>query len=172
VRQRLLVVIAVVAAAAAGVFAALYFWAEPERKVVVVKPCGERVFGHISSLVRAGDRYELRFDPAFFTSGITANTAAGEDGVIELGDAVPNDYYTVDESDRLLTYYVGPNAHVTVLTRQGDPVNFGATPISVAELVKVVSGTSKLDLSEQLDSGVWIRYSVDTVCSLDQQYRP
>jgi len=163
-----------VAIAAAAVFASLYFLREPEKKVVVAKPCGDRIYGHIRSLRRQGDRYELRFDPAWFTSGVTANTAAAEDGAVEPGEPVPNDNYVIDESHRLLTYLVPTSTPVTVLTREGDPAQFGATPITVSELAEIVANgkSSRHTLFEPLDSGVWIRVHVDTVCSLDQQYRP
>jgi hypothetical protein len=64
------------------------------------------------------------------------------------------------------------DAHVTVLTREGDPADFGSTPISVAELAELVNGEKPVDLFEPLDSGIWIRVHVDTVCDLEQQYRP
>jgi hypothetical protein len=168
----LVIGIAVVAVAVAGVFAGLYFTKDSESKPVATQPCGDRTFGHIRSLVRKGDHYELRFDPAWFTSGETANTAAAEDGAVEPGQPVPNDNYVVDESDRTLKYLVRPGAHVTVLVN--NPTGILSTPISVAELAQIVrtgkSGQRKL--FEPLESGVWIRYRIDTVCSLDQQYRP
>ena len=167
-----LAVIAVVATIAAAVFAGLYFTTDSASEPVAAEQCGDRTFGHISSLTRRGDRYELRFDPAWFTSGATANAAAAEDGVIEPGEPVPNDNYRVEEGHRLLTYLVPTDAHVTVLTRQGDPSNFGATPITVAELAQLVDGQSPVELFEPLDTGVWIRVNIDTVCALDQQYQP
>ena len=135
-------------------------------------PCGDRMYGHISSMKLDGDRYVLRFDPAWFTSGETANAAAAEDGAVEPGEPVPNDNYVVDEGHRLLTYLVPTSTPVTVLTREGDPANFGATPITTAELAELVGGEKPVELFEPLDTGVWIRVSVDTVCSIDQQYRP
>ncbi len=167
-----LAVIAVVATIAAAVFASLYFTTDSESESVSAQSCGDRTFGHISSLAMRGDRYEMRFDPAWFTSGVTANAAAAEDGVVEPGEPVPNDNYRVEEGHRLLTYLVSPDAHVTVLTRQGDPPNFGATPITVFELAQLVNGEKPVKLFEPLDSGVWIRVDIDTVCALDQQYQP
>jgi hypothetical protein len=49
-------------------------------------------FGHIDSLSRKGDHFELRFDPALFLSGEAASRAAAEDGVVEPGQPVPNDH--------------------------------------------------------------------------------
>ena len=136
-------------------------------------PPAERVqFGHIKSLTRKGDHFEMRFDPAWFLSGETANIAAAEDGAVEAGQPVPNDNYVVEEGHRLLTYLVPDDAHVTVLTKDGDAAQLGATPITVSELAQIVQGTSSLELFEPLETGVWIRVNVDTVRAIDQQYQP
>jgi hypothetical protein len=136
-------------------------------------PPAERVqFGHIELLTRKGDHFEMRFDPAWFLSGETANTAAAEDGAVEAGQPVPNDNYVIEEGDRLLTYLVPNDARVTVLTKEGDPAQLGATPITVSELAQIVQGTSSLELFEPLETGVWIRVNVDTVRAIDQQYQP
>ena len=167
-----LAVIAVVAAVAAVVFAALYFTRDSGGETTAAEQCGDRTFGHISSLTPKDDQFELRFDPAWFTSGVTANTAAAEDGVVEPGEPVPNDNYRIEEGHRLLTYVVPADAQVTVLTKQGDAANFGSTSIPVSELAQLVNGEEPVDLFEPLDSGVWIRVDIDTVCALDQQYQP
>jgi hypothetical protein len=173
-RPSLLILIAVsaVAIVAAAVFASLAFGNEPATKTIAAQPCGDRIFGHIKSLERTGDHFELRFDPAWFTSGVTANTAAAEDGAVEPGQPVPNDNYVVDESHRLLSYLVPETAPVTILTREGAGGIGWDTPSTVAELERIVNGGEHRPLFEPLDSGVWIRVHVDTVCSLDQQYRP
>jgi hypothetical protein len=129
-------------------------------------------YGHIHSLARAGDRYELRFDPAWFLSGETANAAAEQDGAVEPGQPVPNDNYVVDESHRTFTYRVPADAHVTVLTRHGEPAQTGATPISVSELAEIVSGSSAMKLFEPLTTGVWVTIDGDAVRAIDQQYQP
>jgi hypothetical protein len=174
--------LALVAGVAAAAFAGLYFLADPATsratvtktvtKTVVKQPCGERVFGHITALARQRDNFELRFDPAWFTSGVTANTAAAEDGAIPKGEPVPNDNYVVEEGHRSLVYLLPATADVTVLAK-GLPE--GAVPsaeISVAELARIVNGGPNRPLFEPLDSGVWIRVHIDTVCSVEQQYRP
>ena len=133
---------------------------------------GDRVFGHIKSLTGVGDHYELRFDPAWFLSGETANRAAAEDGAVAPGEPVPNDNHVVEEGHRLLTYLVRPNAHVMVLVRNGGEGDFGSKAISVAELAELVKGEKPVELSESLESGIWLRVQIDTACSLEQQYRP
>jgi hypothetical protein len=127
-------------------------------------------FGYIKSLKKKGDGYVMRFDPALFLSGVTANTAAEEDGAVEPGEPVPNDNYRVNESKRAYTFLVPANAHVTVVTGGGGPV--GSTSIDVAELSRIVNGGKHLKLFEPLQTGVWIRYHIDTVRSIAQQYQP
>ena len=85
---------------------------------------------------------------------------------------MPNDYYIVDESRRALKYLVRPGAHVTVLVNNRTGIL--STPITVSELGEIVQTgkSSRRKLFESLESGVWIRYRIDTVCALDQQYRP
>ena len=61
---------------------------------------------------------------------------------------------------------------MTVLTNRGDPAQIGATPITVAELARIVAGTSRMELFEPLQTGVWITIDADTVEAIDQQYRP
>lgn len=165
-------IVAAAALVAAAAFATLYLREESSDEVAASEACGDRIFGHIASLSKAGDRYEMRFDPAWFTSGVTANAAAAEDGVVAPGEPVPNDNYRVEEGHHLLTYLVPPSTPVTVLTREGDPTGFGATSISVADLAELLTGKKPVELFEPLDSGVWARYRIDTVCALDQQYQP
>jgi len=164
--------IAGAAIVAASVFASMAFGGDPAPRTVAVQPCGDRIFGHVESLESRGADFRLRFDPAFFTSGETANAAAAEDGAVEPGQPVPNDNYVVDESHRLLTYLVPADTPVTILTRDGDPQQLGATPSTVAELGRIVNGGDHRDLSEPLESGIWIRVHIDSICSIDQQYRP
>jgi hypothetical protein len=132
-------------------------------------PAGQMVlYGHIRRRFRKGGRIQLRFDPAWFTSGLTASAAK----LADTGSSdVPNDNYVVEEGHRLLTYLVPETARVTVLTNQGTR-GISATPISVAELLRVVNGGRHRKLFEPLDSGIWIRVRIDTVRELDQQYQP
>ena len=172
------VVIALVAGVVAAVSASSPLWAASKpsatvqtqsgfRRLPPAAPAGQMVlYGHIKKLVRKGGHYELRFDPAWFTSGVTASRAAFED----TGSSdVPNDNYVV-ESHRRLTYLVPTSARVTVLTNNAKGI--ASTPIRVSELARIVNGGKHRKLFEALDSGVWIRVRIDTVQELDQQYRP
>ena len=81
----------------------------------VARPCGDvSLYGHIKSLTPKGDHFEMRFDPAWFLSGVTASRAKLED----TGSSdVPNDNYVVEEGHRLLTYLVPATAGITVLSK-------------------------------------------------------
>ncbi len=131
------------------------------------------LFGHIKTLTPTRRGFLLRFDPAWFTSGLTANVAAWEDGVVPRGQPVPNDNYAIEEGHRLLLFKVPSTARATVLTSRGT-AGITSTRVSVAELAQIVRGRNPKHraLFEALDSGVWIRVRGDTVRSLDQQYKP
>ena len=155
----------VTAAAAAGVaVASTRFVRTPP-----AAPVGQQVFfGHVKTLKRTGARWLLRFDPAWFLSGLTASRAKLED----TGSSdVPNDNYRVEEGHRLLTFIVAPAARITVLANQ-DTKGIVSKPITVSQLAAIVAGKSSLKLFEPLESGVWIRVRIDTIQELDQQYLP
>lgn len=162
-------VVAVVASVAAVVFGGLYFTSS-EDETAAAEQCEGKMFGRISTLTQTGEQYEMRFDPSFLTTGVTANTAAAEDGVVEPGEPVPNDNYEIDEGKRTLAYLVPADAAVTVLTNDGSGIM--STPVTVAELAELVDGGKPVELFEPLDTGFWMRTHVDTVCTLDQQYKP
>jgi hypothetical protein len=118
-------------------------------------PAGQQsLYGHISSLTRKGNRYVLRFDPAWLLSGLTASRASLED--TGSGD-VPNDTYTRDEKHKLLTFLVPATARVTVLTH-----TTCSTRTTVAKLAKSSTPSRRF----------WIQVRIDTVRSIDEQYHP
>ena len=133
------------------------------------------LWGHARSLARAGSRYRLRFDPALWLSGETANRAAIEDKAIPAGDTVPNDYYVRDETHGLLTFRVPVSARATVITFAGGTAGFCATRVPVSELAAIVAGRNPRGRRLYVRGnrlGFWIRYRLDSIRSLDQQYQP
>ena len=68
------------------------------------------LYGHAKSVTRVGNRFELRFDPAWWLSGVAAEQACG-------CKPVPNDHVVIDETHRLLTFVVRKDARVSVLVR-------------------------------------------------------
>jgi hypothetical protein len=128
-------------------------------------------FGYVTSVTPKGKSYVIRFDPALWLEGETANVAAAEDGAIKPGESVPNDYWIRNPDHKLLTYELPASTHVTIL------VNVRTTKVTVARLAQLLKAKPKscgtpylLRLPCRL--GFWLRYSVDTVKSLDQQYQP
>jgi hypothetical protein len=126
------------------------------------------LYGHVKSVTHQGHRFVMRFDPAWWLTGVAAERACG-------CSPVPNDYFIVDESHRLLTFVVRRDAQVTVLTRHGSGT-IPTTSISVAELAKIVAGKNPnhRQLTEP-KAGFWIRIGAkypNPVVSLDQQYQP
>jgi hypothetical protein len=127
------------------------------------------LWGHIKSLTPRGSRFELRFDPALWLGGSTAKRAAAEDQ-----RDFSNDYYVVDESHRLLTYFVPKNAPVTVITSGR---GICSPSVSVSELAQILRGKNPAHrpLYSPRSLGYWIvvnfRYS-NAVRSIDGQYQP
>jgi hypothetical protein len=162
--KRVLLVLVAAAAAAGVAVASTRFVSTPP-----AAPVGQQVFfGRVKTLKRTGARWLLRFDPAWFLSGLTASRAKLED----TGSAdVPNDNYRVEEGHRLLTFIVSPSARITVLTNEGTK-GIQSKPITVSQLAAIVAGKSSLKLYEPLESGTWIRVRIDTINELDQQYEP
>jgi hypothetical protein len=162
--RRLPVVLALAAAATGVGVASANFVSTPP-----AAPVGQQVFfGHVKSLVRKGGHWQLRFDPAWFLSGVTAGQAKFED----TGSRdVPNDNYRVEEGHRLLLFLVAPKARITVLLNEAGK-GIDSKAITVSQLAAIVAGKSSLKLFEPLQSGTWIRVRIDTIQELDQQYQP
>jgi hypothetical protein len=126
-------------------------------------------YGHIKSMSRHGNRYEIRFDPALWLTGRAAEQAKFED----TGSRdVPNDYYIVEEGHRLLTFAVAKDADVTVLVVGGAD----RARISVSELNAIVHGRNPQHRRlSQPKSGFWIRIGEkypNPAVKLFQQYQP
>src|SRR5438067_2001017 len=106
----------------------------------------QRLYGHITSLQRSGHAYELRFDPAWFLSGVAANFAQAEDQGLHCKPLacppVANDNYVVDESHRVLTFVVPARVRGSVLTKRGSAGGpFPAAASTNEQLAGIVHGT-------------------------------
>jgi len=178
-KKATLIFVAAVVVLAAAVFASSRVFAassssSASASPVAASPCSSHdvaLYGHVKSLTRRGDHFEMQFDPAWFLSGVTASRANLED----TGSSdVPNDNVVVDEGHRLFTYLVPATAQITVLSRTGDipGPGFPSTAITPSKLAQLLDANAPVELAESLDSGFWMHVSIDTVCSLHQQYRP
>jgi hypothetical protein len=162
-----LVVVAAVAAGCGSTQTETVTVTAPVTEPGLQPPSQRTEFGHIVSLRQTGHDYTMRFDPALFLSGETANKTAAEDGVVEPGEPVPNDNYVLDESHRLLTYPVANDATVTVLTGGGVE-----TKTTVAELAQALQRKGDATMWDPRTTGTWITTDVDTVIAIRQQYHP
>lgn len=133
------------------------------------RPAQGPLYGHVKSITRDGDRFVMRFDPAWWLTGLAAERACG-------CKPVANDFYVVDESHKLLTFAVRRDARARILVsgpRQVSPVT-----ISVAELAQIVAGRNpkhRLLLGQTAGYGFWIRVGTrypNPVVALEQQYQP
>jgi hypothetical protein len=129
-------------------------------------------FGYVKSLERKGTGYVARIDPTLVLTGVTASTAAVEEGQLRPGEPVPNDYWERNETKRPLTYRVPAKAHVTVLVNPGTGPR--PAPVPVSELVQIVRGRNPKNRPGLWGpaSGFWIRVEGDRALALDQAYRP
>jgi hypothetical protein len=159
--KRSLVILAagIIAVAAAGSTIAALSSSAPAGK-----PKQMALYGHVKSIAPHGRRLELRFDPALWLTGVAAERACG-------CSPVPNDYFVVDETHRLLTFVVRRDATVTIVTAHDY-----ATPITVGELGQIVAGKNPKhrDLLEP-KAGFWIRIGArypNPIVALGQQYQP
>jgi hypothetical protein len=132
-------------------------------------PAQGPLYGHVKSIARKDHRFVMRFDPAWWLTGLAAERACG-------CKSVTNDYYVVDESHRLLTFAVRPDAHVAVLTAGANGVSVAS--ITVAELAQIIAGKNPKHrplLGRTSGYGFWIRIGTrypNPVVSLEQQYQP
>jgi hypothetical protein len=129
-------------------------------------------FGYVTSIVPKGKSYIVRFDPAFWLEGDTANVAAAEAGEIKPGQSVPNDYFILNPDHKLLTYKLPANAHVTVLAYLQTTKVSVATLAHLLNTTKSCSGNGKYNLRPPCRLGFWLMYRIDTVTALNQQYQP
>jgi hypothetical protein len=160
-------------AAGATAAAVLAFISSPERSPAAAAAPVARppsvFYGHIRSMTEtARGRYELQLDPEWWLTGVAAQHAALES--TGSGD-VPNDYVTVDEGHRLLTFPVLSDAQVALLTGAAEH-----TTISAEELAEIVNGQNpKHRRVFEPDAGWWLqlgeRYPSPAVV-LYQQYQP
>ena len=160
-----------ITALAAGCGSSANQSAQPAAAATLPERPANVLFGHITSMTRIDGGFEVKFDPAWWLSGVAAQHAALED--TGSGD-VPNDYYIVDEAHRLLTVPVSPDTRITVVTH-GD-TGIGSVAVSPAELVEIVHGRNPehrplfsaklpfwLQLGDKYPNGAQ---------TLDQQYQP
>lgn len=160
-----------VTALAAGCGSSAKQSAQPASAATLPDRPANVLFGHITSMTRTDSGFDVKFDPAWWLTGVAAQRAALED----TGSSdVPNDYYIVDEGHRLLTIPVSPDARITVVTHGDNGI--GSVTVSPAELAEIVNGQNPQHRSLfSAKLPFWIRigeHYPNSAVEIDQQYQP
>jgi hypothetical protein len=133
-------------------------------------PAGEQ-FGYIRSVSTAGPVATLAFDQAEFLTGKEAQEAAEEDGVVEPGEQVPNDYYIRNPDKATKTYPIANDTRITAkrcsLCRNGKPGELGPFLASFMQGRKTFA-----DPYRGKYSLYWLTIENGRVVAIDEQYVP
>jgi hypothetical protein len=128
-------------------------------------------FGYIRSVSTAGPAATLAFDQAQFLTGDAAQRAAEEDGAVEPGESVPNDYYIRNRDKTTQTLRIANDAQITAkrcqLCRNGRPGQLGPF---LASFMK--QGQTYADAYRGKNSLYWLTIKNDEVVAVDEQYVP
>ena len=128
-------------------------------------------FGYIRSVSTAGPAATLAFDEAEFLTGDEAQRAAEEDGVVQPGEPVPNDYYIRNPDKTTETLPIATDAKITArrcsLCRKGQP---GDLEDFLASFMK--TGQTYADPYRGAKSLYWLTIEDGTVVAIDEQYLP
>jgi hypothetical protein len=128
-------------------------------------------FGYIRSVSTAGPSATFAFDEAEFLTGKEAQRAAEEDGAIQPGEPVPNDYYIRNPDKSTQTLRIATDAKVTArrcsLCRNGQPGNLEDF---LASFMK--TGQTYADPYRGAEAQYWLTIEDGTVVAIDEQYVP
>jgi hypothetical protein len=127
-----------------------------------------RHFGYVDALIERPRH--LVFDLAQWFTGEEANVAAVQDGFIEEGDTVPNDYYVRNSNTMLRTVTISDEVEIILSTwdRKNIPVEKSVDFPTLARIF----GSPKRWERGVLRSGYWITVSDGVITSIEEQYVP
>jgi hypothetical protein len=141
-----------------------------ESATTTAAPAGEH-FGYIRSVSAAGPATTLAFDEAEFLTGEEAQQAAEEDGVVEPGEAVPNDYYIRNPDRATKTYPIASDAQITAkrcsLCRKGQPGELGPFLASFMQGRQTYAQPYRGKYASY-----WLTIEDGRVVAIDEQYVP
>lgn len=147
---------------------------------VVVVGCGSdsaglddgRHFGYVRSVDTSSEPSTIEFDVAEFLIGEAANDAAEDDGAIEEGEGVPNDYYIRNGDESVETLTVSPDVTVTRVhcpagCEEGTAGDFDGFAASFDD-----QEASLADDYRGAHSQYWVTVEDGEVAAFDEQYLP
>ena len=103
-------------------------------------------------------------------TGEAANQAAIEDGVIEEGDSVPNDYYIVNDNPMLRELAVARDVRVTLSTWDCQNIPTEKN-VSFERFVDLFNGTEECTDNLRVNP-YWLTIENGSVVAIEEQYRP
>jgi len=134
-------------------------------------PSSAEHFGYIRSVSTAGPAATLAFDEAEFLTGKAAQKAAEEDGAVEPGEPVPNDYYVRNSDKTTQTLRLANDAKITAkrckLCRHGRPGELGPFLASFMQGRQTYADPYRGKYSQY-----WLTIRDGEVVAIDEQYVP
>lgn len=112
---------------------------------------------------------ELTFDLAYFLTGDAAAKAARQDGVIKMGEPLPNDYYIINDNPLLRTVPFAPDVAVRVIDwKQCCDLVKG----DFSAFVGAVDSGSAKGSYHGVTSPYWITVKGGVIVKIEEQYLP
>ena len=134
-------------------------------------PASVEHFGYIRSVSTAGPAATLAFDEAEFLTGAAAQKAAEEDGVVQPGEPVPNDYYIRNADKTTRTLRIANDTKITA--RRCDPCRHGRDGQLGPFLASFMEGRQTYaEPYRGKYSQYWLTISDGEVVAIDEQYVP
>jgi hypothetical protein len=132
-----------------------------------------RYFAYIQTVDTSSSPATLTMDTAEFLSGEEANRAAAEDGVIEEGESVENDYYVRNRDETTVDLPIASDVSVTHIhcnggCREDLPGTFEDLAASFAD----PEPKTLADEYRGSDSQYWVTIEDGEVATIDELYLP
>lgn len=132
-----------------------------------------RHFAYIRNIDMTSTPASLTIDDAELLSGEAANRAAAEDGVIEEGESVENDYYVRNVQEAPLDLPIAPEVSVTHIQCNGGCRE--DLPGTLEDLAASFSDPEPKTLADEYrgaESQYWVTMHNGEVAAIDELYLP
>jgi hypothetical protein len=132
-----------------------------------------RHFAYIQTIETSSTPATLTIDTAEFLSGEEANRAAAEDGVIEEGESVENDYYVRNPDETTVDLLISSDVSVTHLHCNGGCRE--DVPGTFEDLAASFADPEPKRLTDEYrgsESQYWVTVEDGEVAAIDEQYLP
>lgn len=125
-----------------------------------------RHFGFIMSIDASGSA--MVFDLALFLTGDAANQAAIEDGVIQPGETIDNDYYIRNNNTKLRDLVLSPDVQIVLVNWP----NCCETTVNGALADFAASFSTPTDVYHGAQSPYWLTVDGVVITKIEEQYLP